>query len=105
MSPRRFISLYNDGLSFAPWSLNVDYCLQKQLLDAKKQLEVQCALHQRTREQLNAAQQELHSLQQQQLNTREGGVSSPSKHTGLTGNIHCPQFINHTPYSTCCTAL
>ncbi|XP_053098080.1 translocated promoter region b, nuclear basket protein isoform X1 [Pangasianodon hypophthalmus] len=56
----------------------------KQLLDAKKQLEVQCALHQRTREQLNAAQQELNSLQQQ-LNTREGKVSSPSSHTGLTG--------------------
>ncbi|KAF4082461.1 hypothetical protein AMELA_G00151390 [Ameiurus melas] len=56
----------------------------KQLLDAKKQLEVQCALHQRTREQLNAAQQELNSLQQQ-LNTREGRVSSPSTHTGLTG--------------------
>ncbi|XP_053469607.1 translocated promoter region b, nuclear basket protein isoform X1 [Ictalurus furcatus] len=56
----------------------------KQLLDAKKQLEVQCALHQRTREQLNTAQQELNSLQQQ-LNTREGRVSSPSTLTGLAG--------------------
>ncbi|XP_060773336.1 translocated promoter region b, nuclear basket protein isoform X2 [Neoarius graeffei] len=56
----------------------------KQLLDAKKQLEVQCALHQRTREQLNAAQQELNNLQQQ-LNTGERRVSSASTHTGLTG--------------------
>ncbi|KAK3516704.1 hypothetical protein QTP70_022497 [Hemibagrus guttatus] len=56
----------------------------KQLLDAKKQLEVQCALHQRTKEQLNAAQQELSSLQQQ-LNTRERRVSSPSTDPGLTG--------------------
>ncbi|XP_060722892.1 translocated promoter region b, nuclear basket protein isoform X3 [Tachysurus vachellii] len=56
----------------------------KQLLDTKKQLEVQCALHQRTREQLNATQQELSSLQQQ-LNTSERRVSSPSTDTGLTG--------------------
>lgn len=68
------------------------YGSQKQLLDAKKQLEVQCALHQRTREQLNTAQQELNSLQQQ-LNTREGRVSSPSTHTGLTGNT-LPPFIH-----------
>ncbi|KAF7690039.1 hypothetical protein HF521_011843 [Silurus meridionalis] len=56
----------------------------KQLLDAKKQVEVQCALHQRTREQLNATQQELSGLQQQ-MNTREGRLSSPSTHTSLTG--------------------
>ncbi|XP_058234959.1 translocated promoter region b, nuclear basket protein isoform X2 [Hemibagrus wyckioides] len=56
----------------------------KQLLDAKKQLEVQCALHQRTREQLGTTQQELSSLQQQ-LNTRERRVSSPSTDPGLTG--------------------
>uniref|UniRef100_A0A8B9HVZ0 Nucleoprotein TPR n=1 Tax=Astyanax mexicanus TaxID=7994 RepID=A0A8B9HVZ0_ASTMX len=36
-----------------------------QLLDAKKQLESQTALYQRTKEQLNAAQQELNTLQQQ----------------------------------------
>ncbi|TSW21800.1 Nucleoprotein TPR [Bagarius yarrelli] len=53
----------------------------KQLLDAKKQLEVQCALHQRTREQLSSTQQELSSLQQKP-NTREGRVSSPAAHTG-----------------------
>ncbi|KAM9444499.1 translocated promoter region b, nuclear basket protein isoform 3-T3 [Clarias gariepinus] len=56
----------------------------KQLLDAKKQLEVQCALHQRTREQLSTAQQELNTLQQQ-LNTGERRSSSPSTHTGLAG--------------------
>ncbi|KAI5090348.1 nucleoprotein TPR, partial [Silurus meridionalis] len=60
------------------------YRSQKQLLDAKKQVEVQCALHQRTREQLNATQQELSGLQQQ-MNTREGRLSSPSTHTSLTG--------------------
>ncbi|KAI5627611.1 nucleoprotein TPR [Silurus asotus] len=57
---------------------------EKQLLDAKKQVEVQCALHQRTREQLSATQQELSGLQQQ-MNTREGRLSSPSTHTSLAG--------------------
>lgn len=53
-------------------------------------------MHQRTREQLNVAQQELNSLQQQ-LNARDGGVSSPSMHTGLTGSTHrvggTPEFM------------
>ncbi|XP_062858102.1 translocated promoter region b, nuclear basket protein isoform X2 [Trichomycterus rosablanca] len=55
-----------------------------QLLDAKKQLEVQCALHQKTKEQLNAAQQELSTVRQQ-LSSLEGRVYSFSSNTGLAG--------------------
>uniref|UniRef100_A0AAR2KP16 Nucleoprotein TPR n=1 Tax=Pygocentrus nattereri TaxID=42514 RepID=A0AAR2KP16_PYGNA len=55
-----------------------------QLLDAKKQLEAQTALYQRTREQLNAAQQELSTLRQQ-VNSEEGRLPSPAAHTGLQG--------------------
>uniref|UniRef100_A0A3B4E2R3 Nucleoprotein TPR n=1 Tax=Pygocentrus nattereri TaxID=42514 RepID=A0A3B4E2R3_PYGNA len=55
-----------------------------QLLDAKKQLEAQTALYQRTREQLNAAQQELSTLRQQ-VNSEEGRLPSPAAHTGLAG--------------------
>ncbi|XP_072536890.1 translocated promoter region b, nuclear basket protein isoform X2 [Salminus brasiliensis] len=55
-----------------------------QLLDAKKQLETQTALHQRTREQLNAAQQELSTLRQQ-LSGGERYLASPTAHTSHTG--------------------
>ncbi|XP_036437175.1 translocated promoter region b, nuclear basket protein isoform X2 [Colossoma macropomum] len=55
-----------------------------QLLDAKKQLEAQTALYQRTREQLSTAQQELNTLRQQ-VSSEEGRLASPATHTGLTG--------------------
>ncbi|KAL6486019.1 hypothetical protein MHYP_G00054110 [Metynnis hypsauchen] len=55
-----------------------------QLLDAKKQLEAQTALYQRTREQLNTAQQELSTLRQQ-VSSEEGRLPSPTTHTGLAG--------------------
>uniref|UniRef100_A0AAR2JYP4 Nucleoprotein TPR n=1 Tax=Pygocentrus nattereri TaxID=42514 RepID=A0AAR2JYP4_PYGNA len=57
-----------------------------QLLDAKKQLEAQTALYQRTREQLNAAQQELSTLRQQ-VNSEEGRLPSPAAHTGGEGDV------------------
>ncbi|XP_030582625.1 translocated promoter region b, nuclear basket protein [Archocentrus centrarchus] len=50
-----------------------------QLMDAKRQLETQVALHQKTKEQLNAAESELNTLRMQQGST-EGRhtLSSPS---------------------------
>uniref|UniRef100_A0A3B1KCG5 Nucleoprotein TPR n=1 Tax=Astyanax mexicanus TaxID=7994 RepID=A0A3B1KCG5_ASTMX len=56
-----------------------------QLLDAKKQLESQTALYQRTKEQLNAAQQELNTLQQQ-LSSGDYHRASPTAHTRLQGS-------------------
>lgn len=62
----------------------MDHCSQMQQLDARKQLEAQTALHQRAREQLNSAQQELATLQSQ-LSSAENRLASPTTHTSLTG--------------------
>uniref|UniRef100_A0A4W4FQ85 Nucleoprotein TPR n=1 Tax=Electrophorus electricus TaxID=8005 RepID=A0A4W4FQ85_ELEEL len=53
-----------------------------QLMDVKKQLETQCALHQRARDQLLVTQQELSALQEE-LSRREGGVATPATPPGL----------------------
>ncbi|XP_055043154.2 translocated promoter region b, nuclear basket protein isoform X1 [Misgurnus anguillicaudatus] len=53
-----------------------------QLMDAKKQLEAQAAQHQRTREQLGAAQLELDKLRLQ-MSSGESRLVSPTAHTGL----------------------
>uniref|UniRef100_A0A4W4FNZ6 Nucleoprotein TPR n=1 Tax=Electrophorus electricus TaxID=8005 RepID=A0A4W4FNZ6_ELEEL len=55
-----------------------------QLMDVKKQLETQCALHQRARDQLLVTQQELSALQEE-LSRREGGVATPATPPGLRG--------------------
>ncbi|XP_066532644.1 translocated promoter region b, nuclear basket protein isoform X3 [Hoplias malabaricus] len=55
-----------------------------QLLDSKKQLEAQTVLHQRTKEQLAAAQQELSTLRQQ-VSSGEHHLASPTVHASLTG--------------------
>ncbi|XP_035380376.1 translocated promoter region b, nuclear basket protein isoform X2 [Electrophorus electricus] len=55
-----------------------------QLMDVKKQLETQCALHQRARDQLLVTQQELSALQEE-LSRREGGVATPATPPGLAG--------------------
>ncbi|KAI4890931.1 hypothetical protein NFI96_033196 [Prochilodus magdalenae] len=55
-----------------------------QLLDAKKQHEAQMTLYQRTKEQLNTAQQELNTLRQQ-VSSEECHRASPTAHTGLAG--------------------
>uniref|UniRef100_I3JUR2 Nucleoprotein TPR n=1 Tax=Oreochromis niloticus TaxID=8128 RepID=I3JUR2_ORENI len=58
-----------------------------QLMDAKRQLETQVALHQKTKEQLNAAESELNTLRMQQ-GSIEGRhiLSSPSTPIGLPGS-------------------
>lgn len=56
---------------------------QIQLMDAKRQLETQVALHQKTKEQLHAAESELNTLRMQQ-GSIEGRhiLSSPSTPIG-----------------------
>ncbi|XP_051511668.1 nucleoprotein TPR-like isoform X2 [Myxocyprinus asiaticus] len=56
-----------------------------QLMDAKRQLDSQAAQHQRTREQLSAAQQELSNLRLQ-MSSSESRLASPTTHTGLHSN-------------------
>uniref|UniRef100_A0A3P8PD27 Nucleoprotein TPR n=1 Tax=Astatotilapia calliptera TaxID=8154 RepID=A0A3P8PD27_ASTCA len=58
-----------------------------QLMDAKRQLETQVALHQKTKEQLHAAESELNTLRMQQ-GSIEGRhiLSSPSTPIGLPGS-------------------
>ncbi|XP_051954824.1 nucleoprotein TPR-like isoform X2 [Xyrauchen texanus] len=53
-----------------------------QLMDAKRQLDTQAAQHQRTREQLSTAQQELTNLRLQ-MSSGEILLASPTTHTGL----------------------
>ncbi|XP_051581046.1 nucleoprotein TPR-like isoform X2 [Myxocyprinus asiaticus] len=53
-----------------------------ELMDAKRQLDTQTAQHQRNREQLSAAQQELNNLRLQ-MSSGESRLASPTTHTGL----------------------
>ncbi|XP_048832037.1 translocated promoter region b, nuclear basket protein isoform X4 [Brienomyrus brachyistius] len=56
-----------------------------QLMDARKQLEVQTAMHQKTKEQLRNAEQEISTVREQlcSVEKREISILSPGSHKGL----------------------
>lgn len=58
---------------------------QVQLVDTKRQLETQVALHQKTKEILNAAELELRNLRMQQSSNESRHVLSSPSTTGVRG--------------------